>query len=440
MSSHKSTLFSERGAHASRGGSSGTDRYPSSAHETLVSRRRFLYGAVGVGAVAVVGAGAAITRARSDNADNVPTLEVPEASLTTLNDMEVVDDYEDRVTLQATYELPYGTLLWANGDDIAACLLPTETGSPLTKVGVLNLVSGYLVTVLEKAVGTLDGFEIYDVRACTDGLVWTEANVLDGTWRIYSAALTGLELGTPALAEAGNDAYDTPTLAAVGSYAWWQLQPKQPNDDKLAYQLKRCVFGTTKTETIVETPRRMCTAPYALSDKLVITPRLDMASVFYQLTCIDAKTGKTADTLTLPQGMRPLEAGYGRTGFSFTFDSIYNYGGGIANLGTYTPFTAKGDYSERKWFGFARTPSAPPAWAGHLFIVKSSYSVCGVSLDMGEYFAIDVDDGADSYGEYLASTGVNETFVTYANIDYAPINSTATKVCRVKVWRPIVIP
>ena len=48
-----------------------------------------------------------------------------------------------------------------------------------------------------------------------------------------------------------------------------------------------------------------------------------------------------------------------------------------------------------------------------------------------------VDDGADNYGEYLASTGVNETFVTFANIDYKPINGSPVKECRVKVWRPI---
>ena len=437
MSSLESKHSERQDARASRRRASRQSLDATSSHETLVSRRKFLYGAVGVGAVAVAGAGVAITRARSKEENEVATLEVPESSLITLNDMEVVDNYEERVVLQAVYELPYGSLLWTSGDDIAACILPTNTGSPLTKVGILNLTTGYLAEVLTKAVGAAEGFEVYDVRACDGGMVWTEANVLDGVWRIYSATLKGTELGTPQLADEGDETYETPSLAAVGSYAWWQVLPKLPNDAQLPFLLKRCAFGTDKVETVVESPRRMCTAPYALSDSLVITPRLDMSSVYYQLTHIDAKTGEVRDTMTLPQGMRPLEAGYGRTGFSFTFDSIYNYGDGISNLGTYTPRTATGDYSSRPWFGFARTPSAPPAWAGDLFIVKSSYSVCGVDLDAGEYFAIDVDDGADSYGEYLASTGINETFVTFANIDYKPINDAPIKECRVKVWRPI---
>ena len=437
MSSRESRQQIKRAAHAPRKTIRPSTESLGGSNETLLTRRRFLYGAAGVGAVAVVGAGAAYVHARSSASNEVVTLEVPKSSLTTLNDMTVIDDYEQRVMLQATYDLPYGTLLWANGDDIAACLLPTNQGSPLTNVGILNLVSGYLATILEKAVGAAEGFEIYDVRACTFGLVWTEANVLDGTWRIYSARLSGLDMGTPTLADEGDDVYETPTLAAVGNYAWWQVLPKLPNTDALPFLLKRCTFGSDKVETVVESPRRMGTPPYALADSLVITPRLDMPNVFYQLTHIDGPTGETLETLTLPQGMKPLEAGYGRTGFSFTFDSIYNYGDGISNLGTYTPFDAKGDYSLRQWFGFARTPSAPPAWAGKLFIVKSSYSVCGVDLDAKEYFAIDVEDGTDSYGEYLASTGMNETFVTFSNIDYKPVNGDAIKACRVKVWRPI---
>ena len=34
--------------------------------------------------------------------------------------------------------------------------------------------------------------------------------------------------------------------------------------------------------------------------------------------------------------MKPLEAGYGNTGFMFSFDAGYQYGGGIASIGTYT--------------------------------------------------------------------------------------------------------
>ena len=69
--------------------------------------------------------------------------------------------------------------------------------------------------------------------------------------------------------------------------------------------------------------------------------------------------------------------------------------------------------------------------------MKSSYSVAGIDLDAGEYFTINVDNGADSYGEYLATSGTHNTLVTYTSIDYTPVNDSAQKMCRVKIWKPI---
>ena len=412
-----------------------------SASETLISRRKLLYGAIGVGTVAAIGAGAyAINSARLRDGE-ITYLEVPDNALTTLNDMEAIDNYWERIEKLNEFELPYGTLIWANSDNVAACLLPTETGSPLTHIALLWLGTGQLSTVVDTAVGVKEGYEIYDVRGTESGIIWTESDVLDGTWRIYTARLSKEgELGEPVLADSGDSVYETPTLAAVGQYAFWQVLPKLPNSDALPFQLKRVIMGRKDVDIAYESARRMGTVPYAGSDCVVITPRVDSASIYYQLTCINAKTNEVVDTLVLPHAMRPLEAGYGKHGFTFSFDSIYNYGGGISNLGTYTPLSRVapgGNYSEGRWFGFARTPTVAPAWAGDLFIVKSFYSVCGVDMEAVEYFAIDVDDGADSYGEYLATSGSHDTIVTFANIDYTPVNASAVHCCRVKVWKPI---
>ena len=403
--------------------------------QVLVTRRRFLYGAIGVGAVAVVGAGAAVLGSHSDDGE-ITYLEAPDDALTTLNDLTALDSSEGKVSLIGDFELPYGTLVWANDDSVAACLLPTETGKPLTQIGILALGSGALTTVLEQAVGSKEGFEVYDVRATSIGAVWTEADVLEGTWRIYSARLSGGTLVNPIKLDEGDSTYDTPTIAAVGDKAFWQLLPKLPNDNALPSLLKRATIGAPNATTILENARRMGTPVYASDDSVVVTPRLDLSSVYYELRNISATSGETTDSLTLPGAMHPLEAGYGCNGFMFSFDDIYNYGGAIKNLGTYTPMsdTKGGNYNAAKWFGFARTPTAAPAWCKDLLIVKSSYSVCGIDLKAGEYFALDVENGADSYGEYLASTGTHDSFVTYTNIDYSPVGSDPVKTCRVKVW------
>ena len=133
--------------------------------------------------------------------------------------------------------------------------------------------------------------------------------------------------------------------------------------------------------------------------------------------------------------MTPLEAGYGETGLMFSFPDIYDYGDGISNLGTYVPMSKPaGSYDDAKWFSFPRTPTAPPCWCKNTLIAKSTRSVCGINLEDRTYYAIDVDDGADSYGEYLATTGRHDTFVTYTNIDHTPVEGSATHVCRVKVY------
>ena len=57
--------------------------------QVLVTRRRFLYGAIGVGAVAVVGVGAAVAGAHSDD-NEITYLEAPDDALTPLTDLEVL--------------------------------------------------------------------------------------------------------------------------------------------------------------------------------------------------------------------------------------------------------------------------------------------------------------------------------------------------------------
>lgn len=161
-------------------------------------------------------------------------------------------------------------------------------------------------------------------------------------------------------------------------------------------------------------------------DSVVITPRAAASSSRYQLTRIDAQSASVVDSLVLPSSMKPLEAGYGDTGFMFSFEAIYNFGEGIANLGTYIPAStvqpdtnAEGNasYSLVPWFRHGVTPTAPPAWCGGWIIAKDSYNVCGFNPESKQYFLLEVKSGAPSFGDYLASTGSVKRVVTYSNID-----------------------
>ena len=404
--------------------------------QVLLTRRRFLYGSLGVGALAL-GAhslGAFPKKAFAD--EDIDYLRVSQNQVFTNEDCKEISPAK-KVSLVGNFRLPYGTLIWCNSSKVAACLLPTKTSNPLTKVAVLFLESGETATILKAAVGQTDGFEIYDARVNDKGVIWTEANILSGIWRVYTATLNGENLGEARLVDEGEVGWETPTIATVAQYGFWQVLPhadgEYRREDSL---LKKAEFGSDSTEVVYASTGRMSTPPYALEDSLVIAPRTKTDAVHHQLTLLDATSNEVKDALVLPQGMKPLEAGYGPTGFSFSFDGWYDYGEGIAEIGTYTPaeYHDPNDYHDKTWFRFGRAPSAPPAWCDTVFLVKSSRAVCGVDLDKKTWFALDVDNNASPYGDYLASTGSFGSFVTYTNIHSVSIEGDEEKYCQVRVW------
>ena len=406
-----------------------------------------MFGAAGVGVLAAAAGGGVYlaNTMQNDDAPELSTLSVAEDQVSSLDALTEVDA-SSAMSLIGNFSLPYGTLVWSNDDSVAACLLPTEQAKPLTQIGLLFLGSGECPTVVSEAVGQAEGFEIYDVRACASGIIWTEADILDGIWRVYAASFDGNALGEALLLDSGDSDWEMPTLAAVDGYAFWQVLPQSTgNASREKSLLKRAAFGSDDAEVIYSSTGRMSTPIYALADAVVITPRTDTSTVHHQLTYIDARTGNVIDAMVLPASMKPLEAGYGETGFTFCFDGIYSYGDGIANLGTYTPRTSvattqaadgigNAAYSDTPWFRFPRNPTAAPAWCGQWLMVKSTSAVCGINLEENTYFAFDVKSGAASYGDYLASSGSSSVVVTYSNIDYQPLDGEEKQYCNVRVW------
>lgn len=409
----------------------------------LVTRRRFLYGAAAVGAAGVLAAGGIALSgvlgnndaesgdggtdaggAGNANGADISTLSVPASSVTTLSadseDFSQTADETPLAQLAGSYDLPFGTLVWSSNDVNAACLMPTNTANPLTVVGILSLASGTLTTVLPQAQDHAAGFDVYDVRCSESGMIWTEANILQGAWRIWAAPLSADgTLGTPVQLDQGDSAWETPSIAAVGNAAFWQCMPVAGGAASTANScVKRAEFGSSTVSVPCESAGRMSTPLSATADGVVCTPRAAGGSSYCQLTCLDA-SGNVADRLTLPSGMRPLEAGYGPTGFSFCFEAGYSYGDGISGVGTYAPASAgsANDYAGRQWFCFARTPSTGAAWCGDYFAVKSTSSVAVIDLSSKLYTSITAEDESDDWGEQLASTGAGSLIVTYQHID-----------------------
>ena len=453
----------------------GVVTIPASNGDILLTRRHFLYGAAGVGVLAAAGTGAkAYTSAKAEQ-NAITVLAVPKSAVTESTDLTEVEN-GGKMNLSAEIELPYGALMWATNDDVAALLLPTETGSPLATVSILRLTSGYYFSIINQAVGAAEGFEIYDVRASAEGVVWTEVNILEGVWRIYGAPLADASLGTPRLLDQDTDDWETPSLAICGKEAFWQVLPNAQGPKKTSASTLRCASvtgaasgasstsatagasdasasasgtstansssaaasnsaSTSAYEVVLSSQGRMCTPVYASDDEITVTPRAQASGVYYQLTVINANTHEIKETMVLPQSMKPLEAGYGETGFMFSFEGIYSYGDGIANLGTYAPKTdARGaNYSAAPWFHFARTPSAPPCWCGNYLMVKSTRSVVGVDLASDTYFLLNSISGSDTYGDYLSSTGSRKRILVFSNVN-DNATSSSNKYCCARIF------
>lgn len=389
-----------------------------------------------------------IRQAQEAEAADFSVLDVPASSMTTNSELTLIDDPSTCMALIGEFELELGTLVWVNDDNYAACLIPTEGANPLTQIGLLSLVSGNVNTVLEQAVGASEKFEIYDVRATSTALIWTEANILDNVWRVYCAQTDGASLTSqPQLLEEQNVAdWETPSITIVGSKVYWQMQPKENGAyDGERSVLKCATAGTSGTSVVYESKRTFACAPYGGTDCVVIAPRMEDASSYYQLTCIDAESGEVRDTCVLPASYTPSNIAYGKTGFMFCLDAIYNAGddGGIGNLGTYAATEEAGvgagtdALSALSWFAFERTPLTAPCWCGDWLMVKSTTAVCGINVETDEYFVLEVDSGANDFGEFLATEGVRDTVVTYTRVDYTPLSGETEQLTRVKVYTPV---
>lgn len=478
--------------------------------EKVLTRRNFLIGAGGIAAAAAVAIGSDAASKAAQQAENeaikavagdaagasstagsIPVLSVPQDAVFTTEQCEYIEDAGSVLRLSATVSLPSNTLIWASDDSIAACLLPTDSSNPLTQIGLLNLRSGNLTTALKEPVGASEEYQIYDVRANGLGAVWVESDILNGAWRVYHSGLSSGTIASPVLVAEGDDEWDMPSLAISGGYSFWQLVPNQTKNEnvpssKLKSMLMRAPIGSPmeSAEVAYEAKGYMACAPSSSQVGVACAPRSEESGTFYQLTHINAETGEVTDQLTLPANMKPTEVNYGATGFSFSFDGIYQYGDGIANLGTYTPvspiplttqtaianaktaieesLTKEGSevvpelnaeeeesavsrgvtavtdlYSAAEWFRFPRTPLTNPSWVGSWFLVKSTNVVAGVDLAGRRYFTLQAQGNGENYGEFLASSGTMNRVVTYANLDYTPINGEPIKECSVRIWEVV---
>lgn len=412
--------------------SSPAARVSNNENIPTLTRRNLLIGAGALAGVAVVGGGAsaAISALGSSGEDTLECISVPESAVEASDDYSEVS-FSDVAALTGSFKLTYGTQVWADTDTVAACLVPAETSSPLNTVSLLYLGSGNTAQVLEGAQGAEEGFQIFDVRCSESILVWTELNTYEGIWRIYTANISNGNISDIKQVDEGDSNWMTPSITAAADAAFWQVMPASDGDAADEKSVVRGIsLGKKKYKEVCSSKRAFPCRITSATDGVVVAPRADSTSTYYTLTKIKASDFSIADEMTLPDSMTPDMIGYGKSGFSFAFSSIYNYGGGIAQMGTYTPKSAVNEYNynDLSWFHFSRSPLASPCWCGGWFVMKSTTALCGINFANKSYFVTPTINNADDYGEYLVSNGTTNSFVGISQITpdgedaYAQVN------------------
>ena len=170
-------------------------------------------------------------------------------------------------------------------------------------------------------------------------------------------------------------------------------------------------FGDAKAKDLYESPGRFATWPRVSGGYLTIAPRVNTEEgTFYGITALDLDGGKMVDQLVMPQNVSPFEAVYMNGTFAFSVEANYGYGGGLGNMGTFIgreggPFVY-----------LSREPLACVAGKGSRYLIKARSSHFVVDTEAKTYAILPAPDKATDYGDYHASEGETDRFVTFATV------------------------
>ena len=383
-----------------------------------LTRRGFVRGSAKLlassAALAVLGGAFGLSGCSSDDGDSeIQVLDVPENAVVTLDSFREYENPNRYCEVSTVGTFNEGTLLSASNSRVAAALCPGETADPLNTVGLIQLRTGRLTTVLDQAVGHDDGYTFYNATASEELLVWVESNFLTSDWAVYCATIEADEqsIGQPVQIDSGNVDYDAPEIAAIGPAAYWIVQPAENGEKTTEDSLLKASSGGSAAAIIHTSHGRFNGGLSVSGDVLTAMPRADAESgIYYQLTAFQSGTGAVVASQVLPRSFRPTCAVYMNNAFSFSIGASYDYGGGIANVGTYYPLDAN------TWLRLTRQPVTPPGLCQGWLFSKSGSRTALVDLEGRGYFTVDAPSGSADYGDYPVAVGECDRIYVYATV------------------------
>lgn len=379
-----------------------------------ITRRRFLATSAAAGAVAA--ATSALAGCGSDGSAPKRTGE-PQVVDDKSKIVDVLEDYEQHdggFSAAATFDLPLGTVLFHSDGDWCAAMMAPESALVPNTVGVLSLATGKLATLITHATKGR-GYTFFDVRCGADVFAWIEISYAKRTWTLMACGMSGGQLvGDPVELDHGDKNWDPAPCTASASTVIWQKMPSAGGDKTTEFS--HCyawTVGDAKPREIWESPGRFACAPRVSSGTVTIAPRvLADEGTYYGMTAValDDTSNKPLAQLVLPAGVRPFEAVYMDDVFAFSIEASYEGRGSLGNMGTFIGREG-GPYVY-----VSREPAACVAGKGRRYFVKARSSHCLVNTEEQTYAILASPDRSLDYGDYPASEGVTDRFVTYSTV------------------------
>lgn len=329
----------------------------------------------------------------------------------------------------SAWSLPLGCVLHVGEGTFIPVTQAGASAAPVVRGCVLSTQDGKLTEVLSDVVGDGTNLVIYDVRCSDSVYAWVELDLLDHSWSLYGAGLSGGTLsGTPSTLWQADANYDPPLFACTGSTVLWEIMPSTSGDRTSEHSF--CYMwrlGESSARAVVESPGRFATEP-AISDGMVtLTPRVRSdEGVFYGITAytLADDLATVSDQLVLPQTIKPFQAVRIGDRFAFSVEATYSSGGLFANMGTYIGSSAG------PFLRLAREPSANVAGKDSTLIIKNRASYFVVDTSAETYAVLGAANRCLDYGEYPARAGTTDAFVTYAAVKDADTGYPASVTVR----------
>ena len=348
----------------------------------------------------------------SDDAAGEPQVIKDDSKIVSITEEYEAVDIDLKPT--ASWTLPLGTLLHYCDGGYAAAMMAPASALHANTLGVFNMGDGSLTTLIDDPVEG-SGYAFYNVRATDSVFAWVEMNYANSSWKLYAQTLSGAALtGNAVELDRGGEDYDPPLFTAFDSSVIWYKMPstggKKTGSDSYCY---RRSLDESKAEAIWKSTGRFASAPRVSDGILTISPRVrNDEGVYYGMTAIDLTDGNNTKRaqLVLPSSVSPFEAVYMGDTFVFSIEATYAGVGGLGNMGTYIG-NEGGPYQF-----LSREPLACAAGRKGKYLVKVQASHFLIDTSAKTYGSLLSPDRALEYGDYPATAGKSNTFLTYATV------------------------